>query len=133
MPNRPKSEIVWTLTNKAFQQSRAVNTKWLASGGDGEKTFVWAGVLAHELMHNLGHMHGKDEYGDHLQINAVQQLVRTLGEYKKGRHAPGSPATVASYGGSELTGPPGLCGPLTVALCGPEQSRRGTLRDLPPK
>lgn len=35
----------------------------------------WAGVFAHEMMHSLGHMHGQDEYGTHLQINAIMPAM----------------------------------------------------------
>lgn len=51
-----------------------VNRYWLGNG-PGADSAVWAGVLAHEMMHNLGHIHGNDEYGQHLQINAIQQAV----------------------------------------------------------
>jgi hypothetical protein len=65
-----------------------VNRHWLLAKGDGSSADAWAGVLAHELLHNLGHVHGKDEYGDHLQINAAQQLVRTRGKYQRRDPAP---------------------------------------------
>jgi hypothetical protein len=65
-----------------------VNLRWLGATGEGSNVANWAGVLAHELMHNLGHLHRADEYGDHLQINAIQQLVRTQGNYKSGSRCP---------------------------------------------
>jgi hypothetical protein len=49
---------------------------------------TWAGVLAHEMMHSLGHLHPKDEYGSHLQINAIMQAVRTGGGYQSGQPCP---------------------------------------------
>lgn len=35
----------------------------------------WAGIFAHEMMHSLGHLHGPDEYGNHLQINAIVPAI----------------------------------------------------------
>lgn len=35
----------------------------------------WAGVFAHEMMHSLGHLHGHNEYGNHLQINAIVPAI----------------------------------------------------------
>lgn len=36
---------------------------------------AWAGVISHELLHNLGHYHEKGEYRPDLQINAFQQVI----------------------------------------------------------
>jgi hypothetical protein len=63
-----------------------VNTHWL--NGKRASLDSWAGVMAHEMMHGMGHMHDKDEYRDHLGINSVQQAVRTGGDYKRGGHRP---------------------------------------------
>lgn len=65
-----------------------INTFRLGGGGIQSDPDVWAGVIAHEMLHCLGHKHGKDEYGDHLQINAMQQAVRTNGTYKIGAWCP---------------------------------------------
>lgn len=65
-----------------------VNRYWLGAKGNGSNPEVWAGVLAHEMLHNLGHKHGKDEYGDHLQINAFDAAVRTNGRHKIGDPCP---------------------------------------------
>ena len=48
-----------------------VNRYWFTQRA-GADPVNWAGLLAHEMMHNLGHLHGKDEYGNHLQVNAIQ-------------------------------------------------------------
>ena len=65
-----------------------VNRYWLDAGGDASDPENWAGLLAHEAMHNLGHRHGKDEYGNHLQINAIMAAVRYAGAYRSGLYCP---------------------------------------------
>jgi hypothetical protein len=65
-----------------------VNTFWLGGGGIRSDANVWAGVIAHEMLHSLGHTHDKDEYGDHLQINAFQQAVRANGLYRRASPVP---------------------------------------------
>lgn len=54
-----------------------VNRYWFGQQG-GANSKTWAGVLAHELMHNLGHTHGDNEYGLHLQINAIATALIEL-------------------------------------------------------
>lgn len=46
----------------------------------GNNPIVWAGVLGHELLHNLGHCHGNMEYGTHLQINAFQAALQAAAQ-----------------------------------------------------
>lgn len=52
-----------------------LNFYHLGARGDGSSSAVWAGVIAHEMLHNLGHMHGKGDYRNSIQINALQQAV----------------------------------------------------------
>ena len=65
-----------------------INRHWLAAPGSGSDPEAWAGLLAHEMMHNLGHMHGKDEYTVDLQINAFQWSVYWAGKYRRGLKCP---------------------------------------------
>jgi hypothetical protein len=70
-----------------------LNTYWLSGAGrrlraEAGDANTWGGVVAHEMLHGLGHAHGMDEYGDHLQINSCMQAVRTNGTHRGGRPCP---------------------------------------------
>ena len=56
-----------------------LNHSRLGGGGSHSSPAAWAGLIAHEMLHNLGHMHGKGDYRSSLQINAVQQAVFQAG------------------------------------------------------
>jgi hypothetical protein len=52
-----------------------VNTWHLGGGGINNWANMWASVIAHEMLHNLGHRHNKGEYVDGRQINAFHRAV----------------------------------------------------------
>ncbi|MCB9870960.1 MAG: hypothetical protein H6836_02020 [Planctomycetes bacterium] len=61
-----------------------LNRYWLGSRGQGSDTNQWAGVIAHEMLHNLGHLHpvrGKvdDEIYRQHQINVFDAAVSANG------------------------------------------------------
>jgi hypothetical protein len=62
-----------------------VNRYWLGRMPNAQ---MWSEVLTHEMMHNLGHLHGPDEYGTHLQINAVGRSVHLAALGRPGGTAP---------------------------------------------
>lgn len=45
----------------------------------------WSHVIAHEMLHNLGHLHAKDEYVDGRQMNAFDHSFYCNGLYKNQR------------------------------------------------
>jgi hypothetical protein len=57
-----------------------LNFSKLGGGGAYSSPAAWAGLIAHEMLHNLGHIHGEGEYGTSLQINALQQAVYEAGK-----------------------------------------------------
>ena len=52
-----------------------LNFRRLGGGGIHSSPAIWASVICHEMLHNLGHMHGENDYRTSLQINAMQQAV----------------------------------------------------------
>lgn len=58
-----------------------INTYWLdketSPYNDNE---YWGAVLAHEGLHNMGHLHPAGDYNDRLQIIAFERCLRTNGE-----------------------------------------------------
>jgi hypothetical protein len=56
---------------------------------DGKSPLKWASVIAHEMLHNLGHRHGPDsgpqDYSNKLQINAFHRALFCNGSYDGGR------------------------------------------------
>jgi hypothetical protein len=60
-----------------------------ANADDGKSPFKWASVIAHEMLHNLGHRHGPDtgpqDYSNNLQINAFHRALFCNGNYDGGR------------------------------------------------
>jgi hypothetical protein len=57
-----------------------LNFSRLGGGGDHSSPAAWAGLICHEMLHNLGHMHGEGDYRTSLQINALQQAVFEAGK-----------------------------------------------------
>jgi hypothetical protein len=66
-----------------------VNTWHLGAKGNGSSAEMWASVIAHEMLHNLGHKHGEGEYVDGRQMNAFHRAVYCDGKYDKNREVPG--------------------------------------------
>lgn len=65
-----------------------LNRYHIGRAGDYSAHEFWAGVIAHEMLHNLGHSHPKDDYDEFLQIMSFQNAIRTNGTYKSGAKAP---------------------------------------------
>jgi hypothetical protein len=61
-----------------------LNTWWLGGAGDGSDPYYWASVIAHEMLHNLGHKHKANEYVDGRQMNAFHRAVYCNGNYRPG-------------------------------------------------
>jgi hypothetical protein len=66
-----------------------VNTWHLGAKGNGSDPEMWASVIAHEMLHNLGHKHRADEYVDGRQMNAFHRAVYCNGNYNKDTAVPG--------------------------------------------
>jgi hypothetical protein len=60
--------------------SISLNHYYLGGGGLHSSPAAWAGLIVHEMLHNLGHMHGSGDYRTSLQINAMQQAVFEAGK-----------------------------------------------------
>jgi len=58
-----------------------VNLFHLGADGKGSSPAHWATVIAHEMLHNLGHKHNLMEYVDGRQINAFHRAVGCGGTY----------------------------------------------------
>jgi len=63
-----------------------LNRYYLAGGGKYDDPEEWASTIAHEMCHNLGHLHPKpgegDPSSDEYQINALNNAVLCNGYYK---------------------------------------------------
>ncbi|UJR24569.1 hypothetical protein I4U23_005944 [Adineta vaga] len=44
-------------------------------------SIYWAGVIVHEMLHNLGHKHRINDYSDHWQINVFEKCFLYNGKY----------------------------------------------------
>jgi hypothetical protein len=65
-----------------------VNLHHLGAQGNGSDGRMWASVIAHEMLHNLGHMHGLMEYVDGRQINAFHRAVYCDGKHRGNNGVP---------------------------------------------
>jgi hypothetical protein len=65
-----------------------LNRYYLASGGLYSDPEEWASTLVHEMLHNLGHLHPRenDALSDAYQINAMNNVVLCNGYYKNPRY-----------------------------------------------
>lgn len=52
-----------------------LNFRRLGGTGTHSSPAHWAGVICHEMLHNLGHLHDEGDYRPIIQINALQQAV----------------------------------------------------------
>lgn len=44
-------------------------------------SIYWAGAIVHEMLHNLGHMHSRNDYSDRWQINVFENAFIYDGKY----------------------------------------------------
>lgn len=65
-----------------------LNRYHLGAAGRGSEPATWAAVIAHEMLHNLGHMHGRNDYRDHQQMIAFEHAVYWAGDCWRGRRTP---------------------------------------------
>jgi hypothetical protein len=61
-----------------------LNTYWATTRDPRNLHDVWGGVIAHEMLHNLGHSHGENEYDDRWPINILDRCVTYNGRYRGG-------------------------------------------------
>ena len=54
----------------------------------GNNSEEWALVIAHEMLHNLGHMHDKNDYRPHQQIIAFERSLYYNGRYRLNQPCP---------------------------------------------
>jgi hypothetical protein len=69
----------------------ALNTRFLGGGGFYSDPYIWAGTIAHEMLHNLGHGHlpnRNDPAYDRCQLIAHERAVYYGGRYKRGLNRP---------------------------------------------
>jgi hypothetical protein len=59
-----------------------LNAYWATTNDSRNQTDVWGGVIAHEMLHNLGHGHGPGEYDDRWPINILDRCVTHNGRYR---------------------------------------------------
>lgn len=59
-----------------------LNQYHLGGDGDGSDPYMWACVLGHEMLHNLGHAHDVDDYGDIRQVNCFHRALYCNGNYR---------------------------------------------------
>jgi hypothetical protein len=65
-----------------------VSLRYLGGGGNQSDPRVWASVIAHEMLHNLGHKHPLQDYRPVWQINVFQNAMYCRGVYR-GQLVPG--------------------------------------------
>ena len=63
-----------------------INRYKLCSGGSADTDEEWAATIAHEMLHNLGHLHEKGDYTDEWQINVLNNAVLNNGYYRNPRY-----------------------------------------------
>jgi len=86
-------KVVWEKGNTWRRKGEFkvfVNLYHLGSeADDGKNPLKWASVIAHEMLHNLGHRHGRStgpqDYSNNLQINAFHRAVFCNGNYDGGK------------------------------------------------
>lgn len=74
--------LLWDIPNESKREFNIfLNTKWLGDSSQsfGEDPEYWAGVISHEILHNLGHSHEKDKY-EGLLITEFGNCVETNGQ-----------------------------------------------------
>ncbi len=59
--------------------------RWhLGARGRGSDPEIWAAVMAHEMLHNLGHLHEKGDYSNSWQMNVFENCFYCNGTYRGG-------------------------------------------------
>lgn len=73
----------WTVEGRFEVQ---LNQYLLATGGRFDDPITWGGVIAHEMLHNLGHSHEKGEYNDGNAITLFENCLNGRGNYDGNGH-----------------------------------------------
>lgn len=93
--------VYWASSVKEWKQTGKfniiVNDYWVARGARLSDPNEWAGTVAHEMAHNLGHNHPdvSDPDYDKYQINVLDSLVQNYGYSNKGTRR----TLLADFGG----------------------------------
>jgi hypothetical protein len=98
-PDYPEDSPAWASANLGLVTARGktsvsgefviqINLRRLGGGGDQGDPVNWASVIAHEMLHNLGHKHEPNHYTDDRQINVFQHAIYWNGRYSKGDRVP---------------------------------------------
>lgn len=58
-----------------------LNRYHLGQSGEDSNPNRWAAVIAHEMLHNLGHLHGDGDFSEQLQIIAFERAVYYNGSW----------------------------------------------------
>jgi hypothetical protein len=83
-------QIYWDNKTKEWHQKGSfkitLNNYFVAAGGRYSEANDWAGTIAHEMLHNLGHSHpaSNDPNYSKYQINVLDEVVQNGGESYKG-------------------------------------------------
>jgi hypothetical protein len=68
-----------------------LNSHFLGGGGHYSDPYYWAGTIAHEMLHNLGHLHVTDRESPQYarcQLIAHERAVYYNGNYRRGMERP---------------------------------------------
>ena len=85
-------QIYWDGEAEEWRQKGSfkitLNNYFVAAGGRYSEASDWAGTIAHEMLHNLGHRHpdSSDPNYSRYQINVLDAVVQNDGEDYKGSH-----------------------------------------------
>lgn len=104
LAHKPDSQAVgWANTNlvqvKFTRETHTIvgnfhiylNTHFLGGSGHFSDPYYWAGTIAHEMLHNLGHLHITDRESpqyDRCQLIAHERSLYYNGKYKRGMDRP---------------------------------------------
>ena len=86
----PDDHVVVKSVGNSVRQSGEfkvyLNRYNLAAGGVYSEPEEWASTIAHEMLHNLGHLHEKGDYTDEWQINVFNNAVLCNGYYRNPKY-----------------------------------------------
>lgn len=89
--NKVKTKFSKTGSSVDGEFVLALNTFLVGGGGHLSDPVFWAGTIAHEMLHNLGHLHivdRNDPQYDRCQLIAHERAVYYGGKYRRGMNRP---------------------------------------------
>jgi hypothetical protein len=98
--------VFWDDREREWKQKGSfhiiINDYYVARGEKLSDPDEWAGTIAHEMLHNLGHTHpaSGDSDWDKYQINVLDEIVQSYGYEYKG--APRKRFSTPTCGGTEI-------------------------------